>query len=354
MQTALPVSPRLAITVFTLFPHWFGGPMADSILGRARESGLLGLETVNIRDFAADRHRTVDAPPYGGGGGMVLRPDIVAAAMDATIGPPGTAGRPWVVHLSPRGRPFRQAEARRLARLPALALLCGHYEAIDQRLLDTRVDEEISLGDFVLTGGEIPAMALIDAVARLVPGVLGNDASTIEESFSAGLLEGPHYTRPEEFEGLAVPAVLRSGDHGAVARWREEQGLALTADRRPDMVAALLLHPDQIRRLARRRRPFAVWRAAAGRVEVLAASPAAAALAGLSALLERARWEAGLVPGVRLTELRVDGALLDPEPAAALAAHARALVEAGARGFWERVLAELSALQPSATDPESA
>lgn len=295
----------MRITLFTLFPHWFDGPLGESILGRAREGGLLDVRPVNPRDFATDAHQTVDAPPYGGGGGMVLRPDVLARALDQEIGPPGAPGRPPVIHLSPRGRPFRQADARRLARLPALALLCGHYEAIDQRLLDSRVDEEVSLGDFVLTGGEIPAMAVVDAVARMIPGVLGNAGSAATESFMEGLLEGPHFTRPEEFEGCAVPPVLLSGNHGAIARWREEEALAITRRRRPDLYARLLLHPEQTRRLARRGRPFAIWRLdGEGQARMLYATRKAREAAGSDEAIFRRRSEKGLSPDVRWVDIR--------------------------------------------------
>lgn len=295
----------MRITLLTLFPHWFAGPLGDSILGRAREAGLLDLRLVNPRDFATDPHQTVDAPPYGGGGGMVLRADVLAAALDREIGPPGTPGRPPVIHLSPRGKPFAQADARRLARLPAFALLCGHYEAIDQRLLDSRVDEEISLGDFVLTGGEIPAMAVVDAVARMLPGVLGNSESAATESFMEGLLEGPHYTRPEVFEGRSVPAVLLSGNHGAIARWREEEALKVTRARRPDLYARLLLHPEQIRRIARRGRPFAIWRTAeGGQATLLYASRRALEAAGSEEAIFGRRPEKGLSPDVHWAEIR--------------------------------------------------
>ncbi len=250
----------MKITIYTLFPAWFDGPLGDSIVQRAQESGRLQIDRINFRDYAQDRHKTVDETPYGGGGGMVLRPDVLAHAMDNTIGPPGQPGRPYTVYLSPRGRRFDQDMARQFALLPGLALLCGHYEAVDQRLLDSRVDEEVSLGDFVLTGGEIPAMAVVDAVARLLPGVLGNESSAQNDSFMDGLLEGPHYTRPEEFEGHGVPDVLLSGDHAAIEQWREEQALKTTRQRRPDLHEEQILYPAQVRRLARRRRPFAVWR----------------------------------------------------------------------------------------------
>lgn len=294
----------MRLTLFSLFPHWFDAPLGESILGRAREKGLFDLNIVNPRDFATDAHGTVDGPPYGGGGGMVLRADVLARAMDETVGPPGAQGRPHVIYLSPRGRVFDQEMALRFAALPAMALLCGHYEAVDQRLLDSRIDEEVSLGDFVLTGGEIPAMALVDAVVRLLPGALGQEDGAQTESFMGGMLEGPHYTRPGEFEGVPVPAVLRSGDHGAVDRWREEEGLRETARRRPDLYRRLLLHPDQVRRLARRGRPFAVWEHIDGGNRLLYATRAVReAVVETEAIFNR-RWEKGLSPTIRLAEIK--------------------------------------------------
>ncbi len=191
---------------------------------------------MNFRDFATDKHRSVDDAPYGGGAGMVIRAEPLARAMDATIGPPGSPGRAHAILTSPGGRTFTQRVAEEFARLESLAVVCGHYEGIDQRIIDTRIDEEVSIGDFVLTGGEIPAMAMVDAVARLLPGVLGNEDSAPGDSFSTGLLEGPQYTRPDEFEGLRVPDVLLGGNHAAIEKWRREQALSRTRQRRPDML----------------------------------------------------------------------------------------------------------------------
>ncbi len=215
--------------VLTLFPSMFPGPRGASLTRRALADGLWRLEPRDIRDFATDRHRTVDDSPAGGGAGMVLRADIVAAALDAT-----PAAGP-VLHLSPRGRRFDQARARRLASGPGVTLICGRFEGIDQRVLDARAIEEVSLGDFILTGGEIAAMALIDACVRLIPRVLGNADSSVEESFSNGLLEYPHYTRPTDWEGLRIPEVLLSGHHGRIAEWRRDQSERLTKERRPDL-----------------------------------------------------------------------------------------------------------------------
>ncbi len=298
----------MEITIFTLFPDWFGtGPMAGSILERARERGLLTLRPVDFRQWAQDRHRTVDAPPYGGGGGMVLLPGPLAASMDETIGAPGTPGRPLTVLASPSGEPFTQETAIEWANLPRLAIVCGHYEGLDERIVRTRVDREVSLGDFVLTGGEIPAMAMIDAVARLLPGVLGNETSSSNESFMEGLLEAGHYTRPADWEGIEVPEVLRSGDHEAVWRWREQEALRLTRERRPDLYGALLVHPEQLRRLARRARPFVLFRqqpAGGGQPEVLFATSGVCSMPGFPQFLPRLHSEPGLVPEVRLAEVR--------------------------------------------------
>lgn len=224
-----PMTAPWTAQVLTLFPGMFPGPLGASLTGRALADGLWRLEPRDIRASATDRHRTVDDSPAGGGAGMVLRADIVAAALDAT-----PAAGP-VLHLSPRGRPFDQARARRLAAGPGVTLLCGRFEGVDQRVLEARGIEEVSLGDFVLTGGEIAAMALIDACVRLIPRVLGNADSSVEESFSNGLLEYPHYTRPTDWEGLRIPEVLLSGHHGRIAEWRRTQSERLTKERRPDL-----------------------------------------------------------------------------------------------------------------------
>ena len=215
--------------VITLFPEAFPGTLAHSLTGRALSDGLWRLQTVDIRAFARDRHRSVDDTPAGGGAGMVLRADILAAALDAA---PDPGPR---IYLSPRGRRFDQARARDLASGGGVTLLCGRFEGVDERVLAAREVEEISIGDFVLTGGEIAAQALIDACVRLIPRVLGNAESTRAETFSAGLLEHPHYTRPTEWEGLRIPDVLLSGHHGRIADWRRNQAERLTQDRRPDL-----------------------------------------------------------------------------------------------------------------------
>lgn len=222
--------------VVTLFPELIEEFGRTSLIGRARERGLLELEVVDLRDFTHDRHRTVDDTPYGGGSGMVMMPGPIFAALDALP-------RCHRILLTPQGAPFEQAAARRLAGVGEILLLCGRYEGVDERVRG-RFDEELSLGDFVLQGGEVAAMAVIEAVSRLQPGVLGNEDSPLEESFSAGLLEYPQYTRPEVIDGLGVPEVLRSGDHGRVARWRRGQALLRTRDRRPDLFAGLELSEE--------------------------------------------------------------------------------------------------------------
>ncbi len=220
-------------TVFTLFPAMFPGPLGQSLAGKALESGRWALDVQDIRAAAAGRHRTVDDTPFGGGAGMVMRPDV----LDAAIGPDDA--RP-LLYLSPRGAALTQARVRALASGPGVRLLCGRYEGVDQRLLDARGAEEVSIGDYVLSGGELPALVLLDACVRLLPGVMGAAASAEEESFSAGLLEYPHYTRPAEWQGRAVPDVLLSGHHGAIAAWRRTQAENLTRSRRPDLWDALM------------------------------------------------------------------------------------------------------------------
>ncbi|MFB9150036.1 tRNA (guanosine(37)-N1)-methyltransferase TrmD [Roseovarius ramblicola] len=219
--------------VITLLPQAFPGVLGESLTGRALREGLWSLDTIDLRDFGEGRHRNVDDTPAGGGAGMVLRADVMGRAIDAA-----SAGAPRgspLVYLSPRGAPLTQARARSLAAGPGVTLICGRFEGLDQRVIDHYDIEEISLGDFVMTGGEIAAQALIDTCVRLLPGVLGNESSTEEESFSEGLLEHPHYTRPAEWRGHTIPEVLTSGDHGRVAAWRREMSERLTAERRPDL-----------------------------------------------------------------------------------------------------------------------
>ena len=219
-------------TVLTLFPEMFPGPLGLSLAGRALEAGIWRLEAVDIRGFATDRHRSVDDTPAGGGPGIVMRADVVAAAVDAVRGQ-GDA-RP-LIYLSPRGRPLTQQRVRELAAGPGVTLLCGRFEGLDQRVIEARNMEEVSLGDFVLSGGEPAALVLLDAVIRLLPGVMGKDASGEDESFESGLLEYPHYTRPQEFEGRGIPPVLTSGDHKKVKEWRRARAEETTRERRPDL-----------------------------------------------------------------------------------------------------------------------
>jgi tRNA (guanine37-N1)-methyltransferase len=220
-------------SIITLFPELFPGPLGASVLGRGLADKLWSLETVQLRSFATDRHRTVDDTPSGGGAGMVLKPDILARAIDTVSAP--VDPRPRIL-MSPRGRPLTQARARELAQGPGAVIVCGRFEGVDQRVIDSRALEEISIGDYVLAGGEVAAMVLLEAVVRLIPGVLGAAESHADESFENGLLEYPHYTRPQSFEGMTIPPVLTSGDHGKIARWRLEQSRLLTRARRPDLL----------------------------------------------------------------------------------------------------------------------
>jgi len=234
MSRTMP-SPWRA-SVLTLFPEMFPGPLGHSLAGRALAAGVWSLDAVNIRDFATDRHRSVDDTPFGGGAGMVLRPDVLDAAIDA-VAPNGRMGDRPLLCLSPRGRPLVQAEVRDLAAGPGVVLLAGRYEGIDERVIEARELREVSIGDYVLSGGELAAMVVLDAVVRLLPGVMGTAESAAEESFAGHLLEYPHYTRPAEWRGRAVPPVLLSGHHEAVAAWRQAQAEELTRIRRPDLWA---------------------------------------------------------------------------------------------------------------------
>lgn len=220
-------------TVLTLYPEMFPGHLGTSLAGRAAERGQWSLEAVNIRDFAEDRHRSVDDTPSGGGAGMVLRPDILARAIDAVS---ANDGRPRLL-MSPRGKPLTQARVRALADGPGAVIVCGRFEGVDQRVIDKRGLEEVSIGDYILSGGEPAALVLLDAVVRVLPGVMGNALSGTHESFEDGLLEHPHYTRPAEWEGEGIPEVLTSGNHAAIDKWRHDEALRLTAERRPDLLA---------------------------------------------------------------------------------------------------------------------
>jgi len=222
-------------SVLTLFPPMFPGPLGQSLAGRALEDGIWSLEAVDLRDFSADRHRRVDDTPYGGGAGMVLRPDVVDAALDSV-----DDGRPAIC-LSPRGTTLTQSRVRALAEGPGVVILCGRFEGIDQRVIDARALEEISIGDYVLSGGEPAALVLMDACVRLLPGVMGQSSSAEEESFTGGLLEYPHYTRPAEWNGRGIPPVLLSGHHAQIAEWRRAEAGRITRERRPDLLATDLV-----------------------------------------------------------------------------------------------------------------
>lgn len=226
----------MRIDVLTLFPEYFQGPLYASLLGRARAGGILDLRVHDLRDWATDRHRTVDDVPYGGGAGMVLKPEPFFAAVESLYGT--VEARPRTIVLTPRGRPLVQPLVRQLAGEPGLLILCGRYEGIDERVHTGLAHDEISVGDYVLAGGEAAACVLVEAVTRLLPGVMGNCESATDESFVDGLLEYPQYTRPAEFRGMRVPDVLRSGDHGKVAAWRLQQAIARTRAVRPELYEA--------------------------------------------------------------------------------------------------------------------
>jgi tRNA (guanine37-N1)-methyltransferase len=224
---------RMRFDILTLFPNMFLSPFQESILSKAVERGLIEIRTINIRDFASDKHRVVDDTPYGGGQGMVMKVEPIARAIEWIKSEDPSA---WTIYLTPQGRPFHHEMARALSNRPHLILLCGRYEGIDERVRELFVDEEISIGDYVLTGGELAAMVVIDAVSRLVPGVLGSDRSAEEDSFFNSLLEYPQYTRPSEFRGKSVPEVLLSGNHSAISLWRRREALKRTWSRRPDLL----------------------------------------------------------------------------------------------------------------------
>lgn len=224
--------------LFTLLPEVFPPYLNSSMMKRAQEKGLLSFGVHNIRDWTKDKHHVTDDNPYGGGGGMIMKPEPIFDAVEEVIGSPPNCP---IILLTPQGRVFNQDEAQRLAREPRLALLCGRYEGVDERVRAHLVTDEISIGDYVLTGGELPALILIDALTRLIPGVLGAENGAENDSHATGLLEGAHYTRPAEYRGWEVPAILRSGDHGKVAQWRREQALIRTFKRRPEMLEKITL-----------------------------------------------------------------------------------------------------------------
>ena len=236
MRTRVGSRVLLRIDILTLFPELVEQFLGTALIGQAQLDGVLELRAHDLRAWTDDRHRSVDDSPYGGGPGMLMKPGPLVAAIESLAGPKGPDRQARVILMAPQGKVLTQAGLRRLAEIRHLVLVCGRYEGVDQRVIELSVDEELSIGDYVLCGGEIPAMAVVEGVARLVPGVLGNPKSAREDSFGGGFLEGPQYTRPPEFRGLAVPSVLRSGDHAAIARFRAEKARELTRRRRPDLL----------------------------------------------------------------------------------------------------------------------
>jgi tRNA (guanine37-N1)-methyltransferase len=225
---------QIRFDVLTLFPEMFSGFLSTSIIGRAREKGLIAAEVIDFRQFSTDKHRTVDDTPYGGGGGMVLKPEPIFRAVEHLLA--DETERPPILLMSPQGEPFTQRKAEELARHRRLILICGHYEGYDERIRQHLATEELSIGDYLLTGGELPAMVVIDCISRLIPGVLGNESAAAQDSFSTGLLEYPQYTRPADFRGWKVPEVLLSGNHRKIAEWRRREALRRTWKRRPDLL----------------------------------------------------------------------------------------------------------------------
>ncbi|WP_163876930.1 tRNA (guanosine(37)-N1)-methyltransferase TrmD [Paenibacillus favisporus] len=226
----------MRVDVLTLFPEMLDGVFRTSILGKAQDKGIISLHTVNFRDYSGNKHGTVDDTPYGGGGGMVLKPEPIFAAVEDLLEKAGHQAKPRVILMCPQGETFSQKKAEELAKEEHLIFVCGHYEGYDERIREHLITDELSIGDYVLTGGELPAAVVIDAVSRLLPGVLGNETSAVTDSFSTGLLEYPHYTRPVEFRGWKVPDMLLSGHHANIEAWRREQALKRTLERRPDLL----------------------------------------------------------------------------------------------------------------------
>lgn len=231
----------MVVDIVTIFPQMIEPALAEGVIGRARVKGLVDVKARDLRDYTTDRHRVVDDVPFGGGPGMVMKPEPIFRAVEAIAGERG--GPSAVILTTPQGRRFSHAEAVRFSRMERLIILCGRYEGVDERVAEALVTDEISIGDYVLTGGELPALVVVDAVVRLVPGVVGDDASVAADSFVEGLLDYPHYTRPADFRGMTVPDVLLSGHHAEIARWRREQQLARTAERRPDLLGR---HTEQV------------------------------------------------------------------------------------------------------------
>ncbi|CAN7465720.1 tRNA (guanosine(37)-N1)-methyltransferase TrmD [Paenibacillus sp. LjRoot153] len=238
----------MRVDVLTLFPEMFEGVFSSSILGKARDKGIVSLSTVNFRDYSTNKHNTVDDYPYGGGGGMVLKPEPIFGAVEdlpTHQTAEGVAVKPRVILLCPQGETFTQKKAEELAGEEHLVFICGHYEGYDERIRQYLVTDELSVGDYVLTGGEIPAMVIIDSVVRLLPGVLGNEMSAVTDSFSTGLLEYPHYTRPAKFRDWEVPEMLLSGHHANVKKWRNKESLIRTLERRPDLLEGRILSKEE-------------------------------------------------------------------------------------------------------------
>lgn len=235
----------MRIDILTLFPGMFKGPFDESIIKRGREDGLLDINLVNIRDFTHDKHKIVDDYPFGGGAGMVMKPEPVFEAVEFCLSDANTEAKDQqeIILLCPQGEPFSQEIVLELASKKRLIMICGHYEGVDERVRQTLVTKELSIGDYVLTGGELAAMVVVDAVARMIPGVLGHDESAQADSFADGLLEYPQYTRPREFRGLEVPEILLSGNHGKISQWRRQQSLRRTMERRPDLIQYESLDP---------------------------------------------------------------------------------------------------------------
>ena len=315
------MSAILRIDVLTLFPKMFESPFAESIVARARQAGQVELAVHDIRSETTDRHHVVDDAPYGGGAGMVMKPEPLSRAIRRVRGSDG-----HVVLLSAQGRVFDQAAARRLAAMPHLVLVCGHYEGVDERVIESDVDEELSIGDFVLTGGELAAMVVVDALTRLVPGVI-DPASLEHESHTGGLLEGPQYTRPPEFEGRRIPAVLLSGDHATIAKWRRAEAVRRTAERRPELLAAAALTPAERARIPRR----------AEKREVRDADLVEAYRSGVGSYRIAARF--GLSPATVRSRLRAAGVRLRAAKGAQRAPSAADVARLRATGLTVRQLA---------------
>ncbi|OZB97768.1 tRNA (guanosine(37)-N1)-methyltransferase TrmD [Paenibacillus sp. XY044] len=244
----------MRVDVLTLFPEMLDGVFRTSILGKAQEKGIISLHTVNFRDYSGNKHGTVDDTPYGGGGGMVLKPEPIFAAVEDLLEKAGHQAKPRVILMCPQGETFSQKKAEELAKEEHLIFICGHYEGYDERIREHLITDELSIGDYVLTGGELPAAVVIDAVSRLLPGVLGNETSAVTDSFSTGLLEYPHYTRPVEFRGWKVPDMLLSGHHANIEAWRREQALQRTLQRRPDLLDEVELTDQDRKTLEKLRR----------------------------------------------------------------------------------------------------